>query len=217
MRRAAEANGDIAKRAVIHVDNPTPGDAARVDIFFVTPVDMVVDQRRQQSVRRGDGVKVSVEMQVDVFHGNDLRPPAAGSAAFHPEARPERRLAQTHHGVDADFVETVGEADACGRLALARRGRRDRRHQHQLAVRLVLQRVDVVQRDFRLEMSVRNERVGRNAKAFFRQRQDRVHFRGARNFDVRRAGRRQIVFRHVLSRRLMPIVLRNSFPDYTLI
>ena len=91
---AAERADDLAQRAVVHVEDAAPGDAARVDAERVAPVDVVVDQRRQQIVRRGDGVEVAGEMEVDVLHRHDLRIAAAGRAALHAEARAERRLAQ---------------------------------------------------------------------------------------------------------------------------
>ena len=98
-----------------------------VDAERVAPVDVVVDQRRQQIVRRGDGVEVAGEVQIDVLHRHHLGVAAAGGAALHAEAGPERRLAQAQHRLLADVVERVGEADRRGGLALAGRRRRDRR------------------------------------------------------------------------------------------
>ena len=135
---AAERADDLAQRAVVHVHDAAPGDAAAVDAERVAPVDVVVDQRRQQVVRRGDGVEVAGEVEVDVLHRHDLGVAAAGGAALHAERRPERRLAQAQHRLLADVVERVGEADRGRGLAFARRRRRDRRDQDQLAVRLVL-------------------------------------------------------------------------------
>ncbi len=90
-------------------------------------------------MRRGDGVEVAGEVQVDVVHRRDLRVTAAGAAALHAEARTERRLADADHGLLADTVHRIGQPDRRRGLALARRRRRDRRDQDQLAVRLVLQ------------------------------------------------------------------------------
>ncbi len=41
-----------AQRAVVHVHDAAPGDAAAVDAELVAPVDVVVDQGREQVVRR---------------------------------------------------------------------------------------------------------------------------------------------------------------------
>ena len=135
---AAERADDLAQRAVVHVHDAAPGDAARIDAEAIAPIDVVVDQRRQQIVRRGDGVEVAGEMQIDVLHRHHLGIAAAGGAALHAEGRPERGLAQAQHRLLADVVERVGEADRGGGLALARRRRRDRGDQDQLAVRLGL-------------------------------------------------------------------------------
>src|SRR3546814_17863695 len=69
---------------------------------------------------------------------------AAGGAALHAEAGPERGLAQAHHRLIADPVEAVAEADGGRRLALAGRRRRHRRHQGALAVRVSLDRPELV-------------------------------------------------------------------------
>ena len=48
---AAERVDDLAQRAVVHVQHAPPGDAAGVEAERVAPVDVVVEQRRQQVVR----------------------------------------------------------------------------------------------------------------------------------------------------------------------
>ena len=91
---AAERRDDRAQRAVVHVDDAAPADAARVDAERVAPIDVIVDQRGEQIVRRADGVEVAGEVEVDVLHRHDLRIAAAGGAALDAEAGTERRLAQ---------------------------------------------------------------------------------------------------------------------------
>ena len=147
---AAERVDDRAQRAVVHVEHAPPGDAAAVDAEAVAPVDVVVDHRRQQIVRRGDGVEVAGEVEVDVLHRHDLGIAAARRAALHAEARPERGLAQAHHRLLADAVETVAEADRRRRLAFARRRRADGGDEDQLAVLGVLQAIDVLEGDLGL-------------------------------------------------------------------
>ena len=138
---APPSDDDLAQRAVVHVHHALPGDAAHVDAERVALMDVVVDQRRQQVVRRRDGVEVAGEMQVDVLHRHHLGIAAAGGAALDAEARPERGLAQAEHRLLADAVQRVAEPDRGRGLALARRRRGDRGDQDQLAVRLVLQRL----------------------------------------------------------------------------
>ena len=133
---AAQRTDDIAQRPVVHVHHPAPGHAPRVDAKLVAPIDVVVDHRREQIVGRGNGVEVAGEMQVDVFHRNDLRIAAARRTALHAKARTKRRFAQAHHGLLADAVEAIAQANRRCRLAFARRRRADRRHQNELAVLL---------------------------------------------------------------------------------
>ena len=131
---AAERVDDRAQRAVVHVQHAAPGDAALVDAERVAPVDVVVDQRGEQVVRAGDGVEVAGEVEVDVLHRHDLGIAAAGRAALDAEAGAERGLAQAAHGLLADAVEAVAEADRGRRLAFAGRRRGDGGDQDQLAV-----------------------------------------------------------------------------------
>ena len=86
---AAERVDDRAERAVVHVHDAAPGDAAGIDAEAVAPVDVVIEQRREQIVGTGDGVEIAGEMEVDVFHRDDLGVAAAGRAAFDAEAGTE--------------------------------------------------------------------------------------------------------------------------------
>ena len=158
---------DRAQRAVVHVEHAAPGDAARIDAERIAPIDVIVEQRGEQIVRRGDGVEVAGEVQVDVLHRHDLGIAAAGGAALHAEGRAERRLAQAQHRLLADVIERVGQADRGRGLALAGRRRRDRGDQDQLAVRLALQRLDVVHRHLGLVVAVGLEIFRADAEPFF--------------------------------------------------
>ncbi len=180
---AAERADDLAQRAVVHVHDAAPGDAAGVDAEFVAPVDVVVDHGGQQVVRRGDGVEVTGEVQVDVFHGNDLGIAAAGRTTLHAEAGAERGFAQRHHGLLADAVEAVAETHGGRRLAFAGRGGVDGGDEDELAVRLRLQAVDVGERHLGLGVAIGNEVLLGDAEALA-DLHDRLHFRLAGNFDI---------------------------------
>ena len=151
---AAERADDLAQRAVVHVHDAAPDDAARVDAELVAPVDVVVDQRRQQIVRGGDGVEVAGEVEVDVLHRHDLRIAAAGRAALDAEIRPERGLAHADDRLLADAVQAVAEADRRRGLAFAGRRRVDRGDEDQLAVLAAALRGDELGRDLRLVVAV---------------------------------------------------------------
>ena len=155
---------DLAQRPVVHVHDAPPGDAAGVDALLVAPVDVVVDQRREQVVRRGDGVEVAGEMQVHVLHRHDLRIAAAGRTALDAEIGPERGLADADDGLLADAVQPVAEPDRGGRLAFAGRRRVDRGDQDQLAVLAAAARGDELGRDLRLVMAIGQQMLGRNAE-----------------------------------------------------
>ena len=185
VRRAAEPDDDLSQRPVVHVEDAPPGDPAGVEPKRIAPVDVIVDQRREQIVRRGDRVKVAGEMQIDGVHRHDLGEAAAGRAALHAEARPERRLAQADDRLAADAVERVAEADRRRRLAFAGRRRVDRGHEDELAI---LARRRRLAKELRLDLgdppAVRFERVLGDADPA-RDFRDGLQPCGASDFDVR--------------------------------
>ena len=180
---AAESDDDAAQGAVVHVDHPPPRHAPRVEPRSAAPVELIVDDRREQIMRRRDCVEVAGEMQVDPFHRHDLRVAAAGRAALAPEHRPQRRLAERDDGAPPDAVERVAQPDRRRRLALARRGRVDRGDEHELAGRARLQTVDEGLRQLGDVLAVRFERVHRNARAR-RDLGNRQQGRGARDGEI---------------------------------
>ena len=183
--RAAQAHDDVPQRPVVHVDHALPDDPPRVDPQRVAVVDVVVEQRGQQVVGQLDGVEVAGEVEVDVLHRHDLGVAAAGRAALHAEARPQRRLAQADARLLADPVQAVAQADAGGGLAFAGRRGRDGRDQDQLAGRLVLQPAIQVQRDLGLVLAVVLQVVVGDAQ-LGGDLLDRQHLRAAGDFNVGR-------------------------------
>ena len=180
---AAQRADDLAQGAVVHVHHAAPGDAARVDAELIAPVDVIVDHRREQIVRRGDGVEIAGEMEVDVLHRHDLGIAAAGRAALHAEAGPERGLAQADHRLLADAVEAIAKADRGRRLAFAGRRRVDGGDEDEFAVLLLGEAVDVVEADLRLGVAVGNEILFGNAE-FLADLHDRLHLGFAGDLDV---------------------------------
>ena len=180
---AAERGDDLAQRPVVHVHDAPPDDAAGVDALVVAPVDVVVDQRRQKVVRRGDGVEVAGEVQVHVVHRHDLRQAAAGRTPLHAEIGAERGFADADHGLLADAVEPVAEADRRGGLAFAGRRRVDGGDQDQLAGLVLARRGDEFGRHLRLVMAIGQQMLGRDAE-LAADLLDRLLLRSARNLDV---------------------------------
>ncbi len=120
----AEADDDVAKLAVVDVEDPAPPHAARVEHGLEAPVDVVVDHRGEEVVRRADGVYVAREVKVDILHRQDLAFAAAGRPALHPERRAQARLAEREAGALAQSREAHRQADGGRRLPLpGRRGR----------------------------------------------------------------------------------------------
>ncbi len=157
LERAAEADDDVPERAVVHVDHAAQDDAARVDSERAVVLEVVVEERREEVVRRRDRMEVAREVEVDVRLRDEPGLSAAGRAALHPERRAERRLAQREADALADPSEPLREPDRRRRLPFARVRRRDRRDQDEPALRPGVAEHGRV--DLGLVLSVQRERL----------------------------------------------------------
>src|SRR5260370_15728690 len=84
---AVERNGDAAQRAIVHVERARPGDAMGIEMQIVAVEKMRIDQRGKQIMGRGDGVKITVRMEIDFCAGLALRNAANRVAAFYSYIR----------------------------------------------------------------------------------------------------------------------------------
>ena len=160
----AQPGGNMAQVAIVHVDDPLPGDAAHIDIEGIAPVDMIVQHRGQQIVGRADGMKVTGKMKVDFLHRHDLRIAPAGGAALHAEAGPQAGFTHADHGFLADARQAVTKPyRGCG-LAFAGRRRGDGGDQDQLAPRAIGQPAQELIVDLGNMVSVRPERLFRDGQ-----------------------------------------------------
>src|ERR1700761_9603158 len=79
---------------------------------------MIVHQCSKQVVRQRDSGEITREMQVDVFHWDDLRIAAARRASLDAEDRAKRRLPKAYQGPSAYQVERVAKPDSGRGLSL---------------------------------------------------------------------------------------------------
>ena len=144
---------------------------------------MVVDGCGQEVVGCRNGVHVTGEVQVDVFHGQDLGIAAASSTAFDAEDRPQGRFAQGDDSLMAHVVQCLGQADCGQGLAFASRCRRDGRNQDQFPVFILRQALDGVKRNLCFIFSVEFQVIIGEAD-LFRNGRNRFQFRLLCNFDI---------------------------------
>ena len=189
----AQAGGDLAQGPVVHIDDAPPDDASDVDLQRVAPVDVIVDHRRQQGMRTGDGMEIAGEVEVHLLHRNDLRVTAARSAALHPEIGPERGFADADHRLFADRVQTVAQTHRRRRLAFTRGCRVDRGHKDKFAVLTRLGAVDERLTDLGLVMPIRQQIIHPDAQ-LLSDLQDRTLIRRTGNLDICLHGHGGILF-----------------------
>ena len=183
VRTSAETGDHVAQVPVVHVHAPAPGDRERIEPGGVPVVEVRVDERGEEVVRGRDRVQVAGEVEVQVFHGHDLRVAASGRASLDPEHRTQRGLAQAQDRLAPEHAETLGQRDRRRRLALARGRRRDRRDVDQLGIGAVGQPIDDREVDLRLVAAVRLDLVVLEPE-LVRDVEDRPQGRGLRDLEA---------------------------------
>ena len=118
---SAQTDRDVAQGSVVDVEHSAPGDVVEVKAEFVAVEQVGVEHRRAQVVGRGHCVHVTGQVEVELFHRDDLAIATAGRAAFDTEGWPHRRLPQCDGGLLADVAKALAEADGGCRLTFAKR------------------------------------------------------------------------------------------------
>ena len=140
-RAAAEADLHVAQALRAEVDRPAHLHALGVDVealqaargepgivVVALVLHAAVERHHREVVRVRDRVDVAGEAEREVRERNDLREAAARRAAFDVERGAAGRLAYAADHLLAEAPQPLHEAERGGGLALAERGRRDRRH-----------------------------------------------------------------------------------------
>ena len=161
----AQAGDDVAQATVVYVQDALPLDFLQTETSMAILIKMVVEQRGNHVVRRGNGVEIAREVEVDVLHWEDLCVSAARSATLHAETRAEGRFAKDRDRLLPDFVQTEGETDGDGSLTDARLGGRDGGNEDEVVLADALL-VDEVERDFGDVAAVVEDFIAGDAEAF---------------------------------------------------
>ncbi|MBV6431152.1 MAG: hypothetical protein IANPNBLG_01274 [Bryobacteraceae bacterium] len=94
-----------------------------------------IEHRGEQVVRRSHGVEVAVEVEIDHPGGDDLGAPASGGSSLETEHRAEGRLAQRDDGAAAGAGQPLRQSDGDDCLPFSVACRRDGGDQNQLSPR----------------------------------------------------------------------------------
>ena len=131
---SAESDDNVSESAVIHVKAPLDENAALVNPERVALLEMVVQHRAAEIVRRRDGVHISRKVKVDVLHRQHLRVAAARGSSLDTEHRAERRLTERDDRLLSDLRHRLAETGGGGGFTLARGGGVDGGDKYQLSV-----------------------------------------------------------------------------------
>ena len=117
-------------------------------------MDVIVNQGGQEIVCHRNGTDVACEMEIDVFHRNDLGVSASCRTTFHAENRSHGRFTQADNSLFANAVQCIAQSDGCRGFSFAGRGRVDGRYHNQFAIGFILQSIKKVQGNFGFVMAV---------------------------------------------------------------
>src|SRR2546430_4933982 len=120
---------------------------------------MRVQDGGDEVVRGADRVDVSGEVQVNLFHREDLGSPSAGRASFRAEDRAERRLADRDDALLPETTKRLTESDRREGLALPVSGRGRACHKDELALAGVPDAIHRRQADLRNGVALEDEVV----------------------------------------------------------
>jgi len=123
-------------------------------------------------------------VQVDIFHGYDLRVPTTRSPTLDAEDGAERRLPYTGYRRLPYTVQGVPEPDRGRRFSLSGGRRAYAADEDKLAIRPLLQRPNEVQRELSLIVAVRVEVFLLYAELVFRHLDYAPGIRPLRNLNV---------------------------------
>ena len=101
---SSKALDDLAEAAVVHVEHAFPEYLLERWNLFAALVEIVVEQGRDGVVGRSDRMEITREVEVDLFHGQNLRVTTTGSTTLEAEAGTEGGLAKHNDGFLADAV-----------------------------------------------------------------------------------------------------------------
>ena len=114
-----------------------------------------VNGRGQQVVGCRDGVNIAGQVQVEIFHGNNLAVAAASCAALDAKGRALRGLADAGEDVLAQVsAQRLTQANHGGAFAFAQRGRGDGSHVDVFAIGYILEPLEDLQADLGFVVSV---------------------------------------------------------------
>ena len=124
----------VTKLTVVHIHTSLPCDLSRVDVQSIALEDMVVDHCSKKVVCCTDGMEVTCEMKVDIFHRNYLCIAAACCTTFDTEYRSERWLTKSNHNTLSKLLHCICKTYGCSSLSFTGRCRIDCCHKNQLTV-----------------------------------------------------------------------------------
>ena len=131
---AAETIDDLTELSVVHIYTAAQDYALCIYTEGISLLDMIVQKGCKKVICRGNRMKISCKMKVQILHRNYLRIAASGCSSFYSKAGAQGRLPQGNDRFFGKSAEGLSKPYRCGSLSFSGRCWIDRRNQDQFSI-----------------------------------------------------------------------------------
>ena len=128
----------ISQLTVADIKGSAPGHTIRVEVQRVIEMHRIVHHGREQIVSSRNGVQISGEVHVDVFHWQHLRVTPSCCTSLDAEGWPHAGFPESQGVFNTKFPECLGQSDGGACFPFSSRSRSHGRDQNQFAVWAIL-------------------------------------------------------------------------------
>ena len=121
---------DVAKNSVVHVHAAFPDNISRINSQCIALLNVIIQHGSQQIIRRSDRVEISGEMQIQIFHWENLCIPASCCSAFDSKTW----FTQCDDCLFIHFCKCLTQTYCDRGLSFSCRGRIDGCHKNQFSI-----------------------------------------------------------------------------------
>ena len=97
----------MTKRTVIKINDTFPNNTALVNAKCISLVNMIIKKCWQGVIGCSDGMHVTCEMEVDIFHRKHLSVTTTSSTTFNPHNWTKRWFTKGNHGFLPNFIKSI--------------------------------------------------------------------------------------------------------------
>ena len=154
----------MAKGAVVQVHNTFPEDTTLINSQLISLVQVVVNQGRKRIVGSCNGMHVSSEVEINIFHWQHLGITTSSSTTLNPHYWTKRWFADSNHGFLANLVQGIRKTNSNSWFPFTCRCWVDSSNQNQFSNWIALNCTNFIKAELSLVLSVQLQIIVRNTK-----------------------------------------------------